>query len=215
MNKKLFISVFLCFFVFSSGMVSGEKDTKGKIIEHLVWVESNRNEAAYRFYPTDDTQLEDFRSGPVLIYHVPASPKSEALFFDILAQTNIRWSGHWERTANVRCESRLISDIIPDNITVCSTPTVFWMGESNNSQSIGWNWERRTAKIRMRRNSVDWWQVYDESGEEIPAEDAIPIINGLIDNGFDVEVELSGSVKGIELIFILPVWIEVNRLVKE
>ena len=82
MNKKLLVSLFICFFVFSLGMIAKEK-AKAKTIEHLAWAQTGgKPENMYFLYPAHPyTTREEFNSGPLLTLNVPASPESKALFF--------------------------------------------------------------------------------------------------------------------------------------
>ncbi len=213
MNKKLLVLVLLCFFVFLVGIFAGEKEDKGKIIEHLVWETTPPFEVGYDLWidEGDDEIVTPFESDPFLTFHVPTSPKSEALFFDIETQVNFTWSGFYKRMARIRCYYRFISDVISNDIEVWNSPSIFWTLETNNSLEPATGRDRRVTKDRIRRNSVDHWLVY-KSGERVPDDVAIHIINSLIDSGFDVEFWVAGEVQGMRYFNIYPVIFEVTRL---
>jgi len=70
-------------------------------------------------------------------------------------------------------------------------------------------------KIPLRRDNEDYWIVKDKvSGEQLPGDEAIFILNSLIDNGFKVEFYYKGKIQGIETIRLGPFIIEITRITK-
>ncbi len=213
MNKKLLISVLLFFFVCSLVMLA---DEKAQTIEHLVWADTLWEQCFYK-EPSNHEELESFVSDPFLTFHVPASPKSDALFFEFWAQALYKWSGFETRRAKLELNFRIISGDIPDNIEVKIGSTVINVGETNvcGNYDIQGRRSRRYTKLPMRRNSVDWWIVYyKNSGVYVPENITHEILNNLMDNGFDVEVYTVGEIQGVSRINLIPVEFHVTRLSK-
>jgi len=183
MNKKLLVSVLLCLFILSS--VTLAKEEKAKTIEFLAWADTLLDFPYYEYMePSVSTHFE---TEPFLRLNVPASPKSEAIFFDLFAKLVVWWSGYETRDVIVFVNVRIISDIIPDNIEVFSN---FALGiwETNNSGDTGVYADNRNVKLIMRRDHLDWWSVKYKSGGWVPDEEAISILKKLMDSGFDVEI---------------------------
>ncbi len=153
MNKKLLVSVFLCFFVFSSVVLAQEK---AKAIEHIVWAEAPYWELSYTFFPDNFTLVERFESDPFLIFHVPASKKGETLFFDIFTQAILEFTNHHERVARASVLLRIISDIIPEDFEFINSATVIVIEETNNAGNYDTTGRRseRTIKLIMRSDNV-------------------------------------------------------------
>lgn len=216
MNKKLVVSVLLCLFVFSLGALAEEK-AKASIIEHLVWADTGNVFITVEI--EDYTIRKSFETEPFLRFHVPASPKSEALFFDVFTQILFRWSDFEERRLTAVNRLRIISDAIPENITVFTGKVIYETSETNFTHNFSRHKERAMArcKFNMRRNAVDWWWVENlETGERVPDSEALLFWEKLIDNGFDVEVFAWGTTLGVkEYICFIPVTIEVTRLSKK
>jgi len=66
----------------------------------------------------------------------------------------------------------------------------------------------------MRRGYRDWWRAL-QNGQLVPDEDVIPILNELIDSGFDVEVSTHIDVLGALKFSLRQVRVEVARLSKD
>lgn len=214
MTKKLFISLFLFLFVFSLGIIATEKD-KANTIELLVWEEMGRDQPwILLWYPEEPYNLTDFDTGPFMVKHVPPSPKGEMLFFAV------QLIGHFSKLSaatefRYACFNRwyIYSDVIPSNVEVFLYVTLCYCIPEN--QTVVGGRQLRYAKVSMRRNSVDWWEVrYKDTNEMLPKEESISILNNLIDNGFDVEFSCEGWVQGVERVRIAPFWIEITRVLK-
>jgi hypothetical protein len=124
MNKKLLVSAFLFFFIFSSWMLASEKTY---IKEFLGFHYSPGYD--YEITP-DHTLPSGFESVPFLTFYVPPSPKeSNAIFFDIFAQVIFKWSGLLDRIAHSKIVLNIISDVIPSDIWVYATNAVLSVWE--------------------------------------------------------------------------------------
>lgn len=220
MNKKLLVSVLLCFFVLVLGMLAQEKkEEKGKIIEHLVWADTG-HQVAWELEITNPAVRTPFFQDSILTFHVPASPKSDILFIEGWSQAQVKWSDYEIRNTFVIVWFEFISDVIPDGIWIGSgitNPTVY---ETNNAHDYDLQYMtrrlRRYNKVIMRRNSIDSWTVkYEETWEDVPEEDAVRIINNLIDNGFDVKVDIDGHTQGADYVSFWNIVFEVTRLSKK
>ncbi len=223
MNKKLLVSVLLCFFVFSSGMLAKEK-AKAPTIEFLDRIAVyNPDPALWKLdIPDDLFAITEFISDTVISLHVPASPGSDALFFELSAQFWYGWDTHLWRQAYGSIYQEIKSNIIPPGIDVYAATNVIDIGETNYAENETKVRERgrQSSKYMMKRDSNgDWFagqfRVFDTESEEIVDDEiAIPIINSLIDNGFDIEIYTKGYVWGIDWIKLVFISIEVTRLSK-
>ncbi len=202
MNKKLLISVLLFFFVFTLGALANEK---AKTIEFLVWKEldfSNWIIFELNVAPENFDEKTYITTDPFMIVHIPPSPDSETLFFRLQYQGYFKKTYSVERGASVMLYGKVISDVIPPSIEVLIPSGLYYFEEQN----VGGNYDsgpsqiRREPKLILTRDSASWWKVVDESGGWVPDEEAIPILNSLIDSGFDIEFYYSGWIKRIWII---------------
>lgn len=220
MNKKLLVSVLLFCFVFSSIMLAQKGEAKS--IEHLLWILGGRSGIGYYFYPNDFTSRENFESDPLMTFHVPASKNYDALFFQTWATAQVVWekdSPVYERAVRAFFYLRIISPLIPNNIDIFGGGSVIATAESKADgiyEKKGLR-DTRYRKFILTRDNVDYWYVMDTvSGEYINDDGLIfPILNNLIDNGFDVEVFTEGFIQGARYFTLFPFFsIEVTRLWK-
>lgn len=217
MNKKILVSVLLCFFIFSLGLLAKEKAT---ILENLVWVETPRDQYILLSSPVDDTVLQQFKSDTFLAFDVPASPQSDAIFFEFFVQPIVWWTNYIKRFALSYINFRIINpNIIPDYVEVLGIKSV-GIGRESNPNGIYETTSTRenTAwKLAMRRNSYGacWYIRNKITKEEVPDNIAQNILNSLIDSGFNVEVYSDGSVQGVSDFILYPVCIQVTRLSKD
>lgn len=219
MNKKLLVSMLLCFFVFSSMVYAKEK---ASVIEFLVR-EGGFDPNLFEYIPDDFTQHEGFNSGILLTLHVPPSLDSERIFFFLDAQFWYKWTSFHQRRANAIVYFVLKSDIIPEDINVWNGMTLIDISETNNAGEYSFGRERswRNTRSTMTRNSTEVNRLgemrvtYKGGGGNVPDEIAIPLLNSLIDNGFDVEIDISGGIKGVKWIRCVGILMEVTRLSKE
>ena len=221
MNKKLLVSVFFCFFTFSLGTVATEEKGKGKIIEHLVWAETQRD--TYIFYKTipdpQDDLIFEIQSDPFMTFHVPPSPKSEGLLIGCFAHAMVKKSDSDRRNTDIGVFYRCISDVIPEDIEVLGVNINVHFRETNFSLDYDIAPVRyiRIQKLYMRRNSMDWWYVgyKGRRWQRVPDDIALIILNNLIDNGFDVEAWIEGTIQGLRYIRYGIVRFDVSRIMKK
>lgn len=217
MNKKILVSVSLFLFVLSLGVFATAE--KPSVIEFLVrehMVDLN----LFEFIPLDSTQHESFVSGALLTLHVPPSPKSEGIFFFLGSQLWYKRTSYNIRRADAIVWFELKSDIIPENIEIYSGQTLLDIYETNNAGDYSLNQERswRNTRSMMKRNYTEvnllgeMFVRYRGGGGPVPNEIAIPLLNSLIDNGFDVEISTSGAITGVEWIKCVQITMEVTRL---
>jgi len=217
MNKKLLVSVLLCFFVFSL-MIASEK--KALIVEHLFWFDIGRD-YSFKVTPEDYTAETFFKLDPFFIFHVPASPKCKAIFFELWAQVGIKWSNFSTRFAHPTVYLRCISDVIPDNIDVAWGYSVVGLSDTNNANNYTIKWScryERNLKFTMRKDGnymVGWLITYKDTGRLVEKDVYVPIVKELMNNGFDVEVWGQGWLHGAESMLYIPVIMEVTRLSKD
>lgn len=216
MNKKLLVSLFLCFFVFFSVVLAEEE--KIKTIEFLV--RDTVFPHVFEYIPNDVTAIESFNSGTLLELQVPPSPKSDAIFFYFNAQYYYEKSSHLNRMASSIIWYNIISDIIPDEYEVKQGMSLLSFSETNNSGDVSSGRSWRNHRYALKRNSAcaqycgELMVVYKGTMELIPEDIAIPIINALIDNGFSVEIFIEGKIQGLEYLNLLEAHMEISRLSK-
>jgi hypothetical protein len=181
-------------------------------LEQIAWADTGR--ATISVAITDPTAPLDFQLSPFLSFHVPASKASQALFFDCWGQVLYRWSTYQEHRVSATPVLRLRSNEIPANIDIYSAFGVMTVGESNNAadQSLAPSRQARYMRFILRRDQVDWWYVVDKTtGAQVPDAVAVPILDALMDDGFDVEVSAIGTVRGVSSLQFFPVTIGVQR----
>ncbi len=221
MNKKLLVSVFLCLFVFSLGMIALEKEEeKAPIIEHLFAYFSGRSEFLNHTYLESPTPLL-YESETLFAFHVPASPKSDAIFFELGYSSYVWWwSGYSPQMFQAALYVRIVSEIIPDDIYIYNGGgKVFDVAITHpyNTSKPG----QHSYKIILRKDGLlrefpDWWEVrYVDTNWLVPYEKANSILNDLIDNGFDVEAFTKGEVEGVKEFMLLTFYVDVTRAMKK
>ena len=210
MNKKLLVSVFLFFFVFSSWMLPGEKTY---IKEFLGLYFSPGYD--YEFIPKDYRLEESFESGPLLTFDVPPSPKSKAIHFDIFTHVFFKWSDYIDRNVTFSSWINIISDVIPSGIEVWVSNYLDTVGEKNVGGNYDTSFRRSRKRVWriMRRDSLDW--NVQEGGEDVSEERELEILNNLIDNGFSVEIYQWGTAQGVLHYIFLTCQIEVTRITRK
>jgi len=202
MKKRLWVLVSL-FFAVSFGLLG--QVGGGKSVEHLVWVDTLREDALdlkIAEYPN----WAEFKSLPFLTFNVPASPKSTAIFFETRGHALVEWSNYLIDTTEAVCwiNLRIISNLIPENIEVGTGAMVVRQVEKNSLlfEDTIRSWDSR--KYILRKGYTDWWVVRNIiTGEVLPDRDAKAILKKLIDNGFTVEVWANGMVQGVKSVWIM------------
>jgi hypothetical protein len=205
----------------SWGQDGRTSQAKGKVMiaEHLNWVQTGYGE--YILNTTLSSPVYDtFNSGPFLTFNVPPSPKAEALFFEVWGQSvHYWWVGYSPQQFSGRVEIQLVSSRIPAGITVyCYYGITGIYGITHDSQTP--DRSKRSGKFILRRDSmlreyIDWWDIYNADGSRVPRDQAQIIVNDLIDNGFDVEISVTGFAEGVKKFFFYGFCVETTRLVKK
>ena len=201
--------------VFSLAVNGKTEKKRPQTIEHLLWADTPGKQVAF-YRPVADVTVEtSFTSDPIIAFHVPPSPKSEALFIETWAQSMLNWSDYEMRKAVGYVWYRLSSDSIPENIEVLSANVNMEIHETNASHNFDLGKRRfiRYNKEIMRRDNQGWWIVRDkDTGEEILGDQAIFILNTLMDNGFDAEAWIEVTVQGAVYVMYAYVWFQVSRV---
>ena len=225
MQKRLLVSVVVVLFILAigglaQGIVFEEKD-KEKILvyEHLNWTQTGYGEVIL------DTRLEtpnpySFESGPFMTFNVPPSPKATALFFELWGQSIHYWvTGYSPQTFYALVTMKLVSNLIPNGINVYMLHGLTGIRgiyhDNFQSDRNKRNWKVILRRDSMLRQYTDWWDIRYDNGSRVPKEQAQVILNDLIDNGFDVEISLSGDMEGVRRFFFYSFQAEVTRLVKK
>ena len=220
MNKKLLVSVFLCLFVFSLGMFAQKKEEKSGAYELLLRtdiVDGFNGGVTWDFEPDNSAVLTTFNSHLINMGHVPPSPKSEALFFEIWCQYRYKWNTNTVRIAYAGPTYIISSPVIPVGIEVSLDEYRFLRSDTNIAGNSSTRHEREhiISKIGMWRDKVDFWWIWNtETQSEVDGEEAISILNKLIDSGFDVFHQTWGQIQGADWIYLRWVSLEVSGIVK-
>jgi len=159
----------------------------------------------------------DFQSPTFMTLTFPPSPKNSAAFFDLRAAASYSWSNLLTRNAKCTLGFRVISDVIPSNFDVLNGMTLFLMRENNvgGNYDLGDRRENRAELLSLRRDSVDWWTVQDKTTlERMPEQDAIALLNRLLDVGFTVEFYAEGHIQGATSFQVRTVTVQVTRVDK-
>jgi len=215
MNKKLLISVFLCLFFFTFLKATAQQN-----VELVAYFENGRSEWPWWEQSFDPYVWTPFDTGPLLIIHVPPSKKSEALVFESYMQGQFTEIANSNETFfNCNFEYNIISDEIPDHIEVLIRIGLgFHKSPVEGTRNIlDDGRKRRACKVLMEHDKTGWWEVRDKNtNQRLPDDQAIPIINDLIDNGFEVEVSFIsiGEIKGITYIWFGASSIFISRINK-
>jgi len=187
-------------------------------IEFVLYESTGVEEEAFQLTPADASILTTFASEPFLTFAVPPSPKRKALFLELWAQALYKWTNLETRRVQCVVSFRIVSDLIPSNVEIVTNgATVIDERESNTGGNfdLGFRRSRRTEKYPVRRDRLDYWMVRDTvTGEPLSPQDAIALLNGILDAGFTVEVFTFGQLRGVEDFILIPVSAEVTRLGK-
>ncbi len=198
--------------------IADEEKVKGKKIEYLLYISTEPYQPEPIEIAEDYTVPYSFETQSLLNFKVPLLPKYEALFFEVQAQVFTHFVDYYIWRLTVGFRLNIISDVIHENICVFMDCSIADLYRTNNClDQIYRKRSRRNLRMIMRKNNLDWWQVlYKDTGEAVPEYLAKDILNKLIDNGFDVEFKLVGTVRGIKNpLWLYPVIIEVTGLSKE
>lgn len=214
MYKKLLVSAVVCVFL---GLHGGLAEEKGLILEHLNWTQTGFGEAIYATVLESPDKFA-FDTGTFLTFSVPPSPKAEALIFEFQAQAIFFWWIGREQAFQSNARLNLVSSCIPSGIVVyfeTGMGSVKGITHTSTEQER----TRRNARFILRRDSMlreypDWWYVRHVDGSDVEPEEAQVILNGLINNGFNVEVSISGYAKGVSEFMFYAITVETTRLVK-
>ena len=216
MNKRLLISVFLCFFILTLGGVAQKKGEKVRTYEFLlradVWGGAWEKEI-------DEDDWENRTEEYTETYHlghVPPSPKTEVIFYDYVGSFNFDWANFEIRKVQLYAEIVFSSDNIPDYEILIGS-MYCQESETNNTNNEPLLGERQpfSDRIPMWRNRLDyWWVGYKGTENTVPEEEAIPIINKFMDNGFDVGYRIWFRAKGVRRVGLGYFGLEVTRLSK-
>ncbi len=208
LNKKLFSAGILFFLVFSMGFPAFKK------IEHLVWADTGAgNVIALPIANPAARTVVDTPS--FLSFHVPASPGSEALFFDVWGQLIFKWSSSRIHRAVISIQLKVISSVIPTNVNVSTGSRLVASDNTNKAQDSSGSDNRfsRTIKWILRGDKTDYWYVtYKSGGEPLPQAQALSILKNLIKKGFDVQINATGELQGVQQASLYPVTLQVTRL---
>lgn len=208
MNKKLLVSVIFLFFTLSVGIVA--KDNP-KIVKQLAFAQTQPYSWGWEYYPRNYMTYEELPDENILIFHVPASPDSKAIFFETWSSADVKWTTWRTRSVHLGISLRIISPYIPNEIELELGMGCAFSVEKNEQGYIDYGYQRfpRSLKMIMSRDSIGWWRMYyRDTCQFVPAVIAIPILNDLINKGFDVEVNTGmkgeiftkGNIQGAEYI---------------
>ena len=215
MNKRLLISVFLCFFILTLGGFAQKKGEKVRTYEFLlradVWGGAWEEELTDWGNETE-IYTEIFHLG-----HVPPSPKTEMMFFEYVGSFWFEWTNLEFRRVVLAVYTVFSSDNIPD-YEILGGAWYLQKGETNYSHNEPLGIERHpfSDRLPMWRDRVEWWWVvYKGTENRVPEEEALPIINEFMDNGFDVGYQIWVRAKGVHLVGLQYLGLEVSRLSKK
>jgi len=218
MNKKLLVSLLLCFFVFSSGLFAEKKEEEAKTVQFLLRKDLVGD--PYIFELNDSSEwcsLNSFKSDLIPLGHVPASPKAEAIFFELWLQY---WYDFYYWCTNKRTRGGLSleiinPDVIPAGVRVSCPTTYFILTDIFPEEKDEYGEDRMTFsdKFCLFRDDVWFWYVtYTSTGEPVPNEEAISIINELIRTGFDIQFQVYGEIQGACNMYLHWICMEVTRI---
>ncbi len=192
---------------------------KPKLIEYVLTAGGFDPVNGYTYVPADQGNLEDFVSSPQLTVHVPPSPLSDAVFFEFTGQYWWSWGPGAYRIFNTGLNLAVKSPVIPAGISVSTGGAGTEIADVNLAGvSTGQNRFTRTSKIRMERNTylTGWTSgfdvLYTANNEAVPQNEAIRIINRLMNTGFDLEFCVRGSVRGVRYVKNTQITVEITRL---
>jgi len=228
MNKKLLVSVFLCLFVFSLGMLAQEKRGKtksffmkeakeGQFYEFLLRADGWGGIWEYEVPREDAGELHEKKSEIFNVGHVESSKKTDVIFFDLGTYFVFDcWHDYYNyRLVTTAIELILSSDALSEYEVIANASCIFskyeWMEDDIEAN------ERHMLHDRfpLWRDRVDWWLVvYKGTNNEVPEEERIPIINGFIDNGFNVGYRIGVRFSGVYWIKYNWIGLEVSGISK-
>lgn len=213
MHKKLWVSVFLCLLAFSSGMRAQDKVP---VIENLFY----RSVVVFNETYLQSPVRTNFESSePLFTFHVPPSPKSEAIYFDFGCQSSIEWwLGYAPQTYWSGNNIKIISKVIPDDIDVYMKIGMDGVHDMIHTHEGECRTNRTSWKLDMTRDAFlnqpiypPWYINYKATGERVQDDIANDILNRLIDKGFDVRVTSFGVAEGVKYFYLVTAWIHVTR----
>ena len=210
MKSKKGLIVFLSVFL----VLAGTAFAKKTFIEYLGWYQVPMEDYGFALTPADDTVMTYYDSAPFLTFSVPASAKSEAVFIDHFAEALFVCSDFGTRKVECRNRLDIISSAIPADVEVYTERAVARIAETNLSADydIGYRRSWKRDPVIIRRDSLDWWFVkYISTGDDVPASDALDILNDILDTGFTVNISTNGFLQGVEDFFLKFCMVTVTR----
>jgi len=174
----------------------------------------------YSYEARSPESEESIELGSLLTVHVPPMQKHDTIFFELAARCSYTWSGYELRKTKVGVNLQLINpDIIPEDMEIQHGLGIPWDTVENNTMNKGTEHFWRSFKFAMKRNCDCGWKsdylaVYYKTGDLVPEEVAIPIINALTDNGYDIEITISGTIQGVNKMSLGGANLEITRLSK-
>jgi len=217
MNKKLLVSLFLCLFIFSSGLFAEKKEEEAKTIQFLL-----RKDLLDAYYYEVDwhtklCEVNIFKSDPIYLGHVPASPKAEAIFFELWFQYwyDFEFSCTKKRTTGGLSLEIINPDVIPAGLEVLCGATYFTLTDMfpGDWQTDGEDRMTFSDKYCLFRDNAWFWSVRDKDTKvPVSNEEAISIINKLIRKGFDIQFYVWGNVQGAYNMLLNWICMEVTRI---
>jgi len=214
MNKKILVLVTLCLWVLPLGMLAVEK---ARTIE-FVANERTKTRPSFSYEANNPATSENFSSSPLLTLHMPPMPGYDTIFFELSARATYQWSGFQLRKSLAGVYFQLINpNIIPEGMEVTSFGGlgIPWDTIENNALNKGTQNYDRIYKSIMNFSSSRSIYVEYKTGGVVPDELAIPIIKALIDNGYDVEIKVYGTIQGAEVFALAWACLEITRLSKK
>jgi hypothetical protein len=215
MNKKILVSLFICLVFIAFGKANAQST-----VELVAYHENGVSEWPWWEQSFDPYVWTRFDTGPLLTLHIPPCKKSKALVFEAVMQgqfTEIPYST--ETFFNCNHKYNIISDKIPDHIEVF---TLIGLGFHKSPVEgirniLDDGRKRRVTKCLMERNKSGFWAARDKNTNQwLPDDQVIPILNDLIDKGFDLEVSFVsiGEMTGITDIWFGGSSIFISRINK-
>ena len=199
--------------LFAPNVSAGDE---AKSIEHLLWESTVRDWNGWEIDEADRYVLNFYELDPFMTFEVPASPKSDALFFEVDCKVYRQFNDSSTRHAHLRLMWRLTSEVIPENIEVWGGWGAFVFKDTNHSEDFSpLMSHNNSVKMVMRKDTLDWWVFqYKDTGDFVPDEVAVPILNEIIKKGFSFEVWASLEAQGLIQFWLRPVTWHVTRLSK-
>ena len=215
MKKHLvFVSLLLLILV---SVIVGED--KAQTIEFVLWEELDLSNWKILDLKIPEEKLNEetsTKTEPFMVITIPPSPKSDALFFKPQQKGSFKKAFSEYRKASCYLDMTIISDFIPPNVEFFVWIGLFKLDEHNlgGSYDLSKRPVYRELELMLKRDKIGWWNIVYKTGGRVPEEEAFPIIDKLIDNGFEVEISYDGYVQGIKEVLLGPFLIEVTRVSK-